>query len=43
DTPLLIGSVMFAAVVAGLVNLGVDVLYTYVDPRIKAQFVKKKK
>ncbi len=42
DTPLLIGSVMFAAVVAGLVNLGVDVLYTYVDPRIKAQFVKKK-
>lgn len=43
DTPMLIGSVMFAAVVAGLVNLGVDVLYTYIDPRIKAQFVKKRK
>ena len=43
DTPLLLGSVMFAAVVAGFVNLGVDVLYTYVDPRIKAQFVKKKR
>ncbi len=43
DTPLLLGSVMFAAVVAGFVNLGVDVLYTYVDPRIKAQFVKKTK
>ena len=43
DTPMLIGSVMFAAVVAGLVNLAVDVLYTYIDPRIKAQFVKKKK
>lgn len=43
DTPLLLGSVMFAAVVAGFVNLGVDVLYTYVDPRIKAQFIKKKK
>lgn len=43
DSPMLIGSVMFTAVVAGLVNLGVDVLYTYVDPRIKAQFVKKKK
>lgn len=42
DTPLLLGSVMFAAVVAGFVNLGVDVLYTYVDPRIKAQFIKKK-
>ena len=43
DTPMLIGSVMFAAVIAGLVNLVVDVLYTYIDPRIKAQFVKKKK
>lgn len=43
DTPMLIGSVMFAAVIAGLVNLIVDVLYTYIDPRIKAQFVKKKK
>lgn len=43
DTPMLIGSVMFAAVVAGLVNLAVDVLYTYIDPRIKAQFVKRKK
>lgn len=37
DAPMLIGSVMFAAVVAGLVNLSVDVLYTYIDPRIKAQ------
>lgn len=42
DTPMLIGSVMFAAIAAGIVNLIVDVLYTYVDPRIKAQFVKKK-
>lgn len=43
DSPMLIGSVMFAALVAGLVNLGVDILYTYIDPRIKAQFVKKKR
>ena len=43
DAPMLIGSVMFAAVVAGLVNLSVDVLYTYIDPRIKAQFVKRRK
>ena len=43
DTPMLIGSVMFAAIAAGIVNLIVDVLYTYVDPRIKAQFVRKKK
>ena len=43
DAPMLIGSVMFAAVVAGLVNLSVYVLYTYIDPRIKAQFVKRRK
>ena len=43
DAPMLIGSVMFAAVVAGLVNLSVDVIYTYIDPRIKAQFVKRRK
>ena len=43
DAPMLIGSVMFAAVVAGLDNLSVDVLYTYIDPRIKAQFVKRRK
>lgn len=43
DAPMLIGNVMFAAVVAGLVNLSVDVLYTYIDPRIKAQFVKRRK
>lgn len=43
DAPMLIGSVMFAAVVAGLVNLSVGVLYTYIDPRIKAQFVKRRK
>lgn len=42
DTPMLIGSVMFAAVVAGIVNLIVDVLYTYIDPKIKAQYVRKK-
>lgn len=40
DAPMLIGSVMFAAVVGGLVNLAVDILYTYIDPRIKTQYVK---
>lgn len=43
DSPMLIGSVMFAALVGGLVNLAVDVMYTYIDPRIKAQYVKKRK
>ena len=40
DAPMLMASVMFAAIVGGLVNLGVDLLYTYIDPRIKSQYVK---
>ena len=41
DTPMLISSVMFAAVVGGFVNLGVDLLYTFIDPRVKSQYLKK--
>lgn len=40
DSPMLIASVMFAALVGGLVNLAVDILYTYIDPRVKSQYVK---
>lgn len=40
DAPMLIGSVMFAALVGGLVNLFVDVLYIYIDPRVKSIYVK---
>jgi peptide/nickel transport system permease protein len=39
DSPMLLASVMFAALVTGLVNLGVDMLYTYIDPRVKSQYV----
>lgn len=38
DYPQVRGSVMLLALSFSLVNLLVDVLYTYVDPRIKAQF-----
>ena len=41
DAPMLIASVMFAALVGGLVNLGVDVLYTYIDPRVKSQYLRR--
>ncbi len=41
DTPMLISSVLFAAVVGGFVNLGVDLLYTFIDPRVKSQYLKK--
>ena len=47
DYPLVRGSVLMLATSFGVVNLLVDILYAYVDPRIKAQFVgsarKKKK
>ena len=41
DAPMLIATVMFTAVLSGLVNLAVDLLYAYIDPRIKSQYVKK--
>lgn len=45
DTPMVIASLIFTAVCASLVNLLVDILYAYIDPRLKAKFtiVKRKK
>lgn len=36
-------TVIFVAIVFGFVLLGVDILYAFIDPRIKAQFVTTKK
>lgn len=41
DTPLVVAAVMFVAFMGGIINLIVDILYAYVDPRIKSQYVKK--
>ena len=41
DSPMLISSVLFAALVGGFVNLGVDLLYTFIDPRVKSQYLKR--
>ncbi|MEA4912061.1 MAG: nickel ABC transporter permease [Oscillospiraceae bacterium] len=38
DTPLVVASVLLVAFFAGMVNLVVDVLYAYVDPRIKSRY-----
>lgn len=38
DYPVIQGGVLFTAVVFSLVNLIVDILYTYADPHIKTQF-----
>lgn len=37
------GCVLFMAILFSFVNLGVDILYSYIDPRIKSQYQKMKK
>jgi peptide/nickel transport system permease protein len=38
DTPTVLASVVFLASVFSFVNLVVDILYAYIDPRIKSQY-----
>ncbi len=38
DTPMVQGLVVFIAVTFSIVNLCIDILYSYVDPRIKSQY-----
>ena len=40
DMPAVMGSVLLIAIIAGVLNLVVDVLYAYIDPRIKSQYMK---
>jgi peptide/nickel transport system permease protein len=42
DTPQILASVVFVAMVFALVNLIVDILYALIDPRIKAQYLLRK-
>lgn len=39
DAPMVLGCVLFVAVTFSIVNLIVDLLYTFVDPRIKTKYV----
>lgn len=39
DIPVVMGGVMFIALVGGLVNLIVDIMYAYIDPRLKSRYV----
>jgi len=41
DTPMVMASVLLAAILAGGVNLLVDVMYSFIDPRLKSEYVKK--
>jgi peptide/nickel transport system permease protein len=40
DTPMVLASVVFLATTFSIVNLLVDILYGFVDPRIKSQYSK---
>ena len=42
DEPAIMGSMIIAAVVIAIVNLVTDILYAYIDPRIKSKYVRKK-
>ena len=35
DTPIVIASILFLAIAIGIMNLIVDIFYTYIDPRLK--------
>ena len=38
DFPIIQGGVLFLAIVFSLVNLLVDILYAYIDPRVRSQY-----
>lgn len=40
DTPVVMAAVMFITVTYSLVNLVVDLIYAFVDPRVKSQYMK---
>jgi peptide/nickel transport system permease protein len=42
DIPMVMAEVIFIALLGGFINLFVDVLYAYIDPRLKSQYVSMK-
>ncbi len=38
DTPLVLASILFVAVAVSIMNLLVDILYAFIDPRVKSQY-----
>ena len=40
DVPLVMAGVLFVALLGGIINLLVDVLYVQIDPRLKSQYMK---
>ena len=40
---MVMAEVLFIALITSVINLIVDVLYVYIDPRLKSQYVKIRK
>jgi len=40
DTPTVVGCMVFVALMVSIINLVVDLLYAFIDPRIKAQYIR---
>ncbi|MDO4321795.1 MAG: ABC transporter permease [Lachnospiraceae bacterium] len=43
DYPIVMGGVLLIALAFGIINLVVDIVYAFIDPRIKSQYSSKKK
>ena len=41
DTPMVTGSIILCCILMAIINLMVDIIYAYCDPRIKAQYSRK--
>lgn len=41
DTPIVIGAIIFIAIAISMMNLLVDIIYTYIDPRLKTTILNK--
>ena len=39
DIPMVMAEVLFVSFIIGMMNLLVDILYVYIDPRLKSQYV----
>ena len=38
DRPIVLACIIFISITFSVVNLGVDILYAFIDPRIKSQY-----
>jgi peptide/nickel transport system permease protein len=42
DLPVVMANILFVAILSGVINLVIDIIYAYVDPRVKSQYAKPK-